>query len=88
MRTADAPRRPWLTMRTTDPRRRAGTVGQRWRRRRDLVIALAWRAGASERLLAEVFDLTRSRVQAIVAALAAEAGAGKGAISDPAGPRP
>ncbi len=43
------------------------TVGQRWRFQRDLVIYLAHRRnGLSQRLLAQVFDLPRSRISAIV----------------------
>jgi hypothetical protein len=39
---------------------------KRWRFRRNLVICLAHRHGISQRLLADVFDLPRSRVSAIV----------------------
>jgi hypothetical protein len=39
---------------------------KRWRFRRNLVIYLAHRHGLSQRLLADVFDLPRSRVWAIV----------------------
>lgn len=45
----------------------AMTPGQAWRFRRNLVIAVAHRAGLSQRLLADVFDLPRSRIAAIVA---------------------
>jgi hypothetical protein len=50
------------------PRLAAGaTAGQRWRFRRNLVIYLAHRRnGLSQRLLADVFDLPRSRIAAIV----------------------
>jgi hypothetical protein len=44
----------------------APTPGQRWRFKRDLAIYLAWRGGMSQRMLADVFDLPRSRVQEIV----------------------
>ena len=43
------------------------TVGQRWRFRRNLVIAVAHREGFSQRMLADVFDLPRSRIAAIIA---------------------
>lgn len=43
------------------------TVGRRWRFQRDLVIYLAHRRnGLSQRLLAEVFDLPRSRISTII----------------------
>ncbi len=43
--------------------------GRRWRFRRDLVIYLAHRRnGLSQRLLADVFDLPRSRIGAIIQA--------------------
>jgi hypothetical protein len=45
---------------------RFGSAGKRWRFRRDTVIYLAHRAGISQRVLADVFDLTRSRVSRIV----------------------
>jgi hypothetical protein len=43
--------------------------GRRWRFRRDLVIFVAAREGFSQRVLAEVFDLPRSRVAAIIKAV-------------------
>ena len=52
-------------------RPRIATVGQRWRFRRNLVIYLAYRHGASQRLLADVFDLPRSRISAIIEELRA-----------------
>lgn len=43
------------------------TAGQRWRFRRNLVIWVAHRrGGVSQRVLADVFDLARSRVKAIL----------------------
>ena len=42
------------------------TVRQRWQFRRNLVIAVAHREGFSQRVLAEVFDLPRSRIQSIL----------------------
>lgn len=43
------------------------SAGRRWRFRRDLVIYLAHRRnGLSQRFLADVFDLPRSRIAAIV----------------------
>lgn len=43
------------------------TPGRRWRFRRNLVIYVAHRQGLSQRLLAEVFDLPRSRIAEILA---------------------
>jgi len=42
------------------------SLGRRWRFRRDLVIYVASRSGVSQRLLADVFDLPRSRIAAII----------------------
>ena len=42
------------------------TVGQKWRFRRNLIIALAHEHGASQRLLADVFDLPRSHIAQII----------------------
>jgi len=42
------------------------SVGKRWRFRRNLVIYVAHRQGLSQRLLADVFDLPRSRIGAII----------------------
>ncbi len=42
------------------------SAGQRWRWRRNLVIYLAYRQGLSQRFLADVFDLPRSRISEIV----------------------
>lgn len=42
------------------------SVGQRWKFRRNLVIYLANQHGASQRMLADVFDLPHSRIAAIV----------------------
>ena len=39
---------------------------KRWRFQRNLVIYVAHRDGLSQRLLADVFDLPRSRVSAII----------------------
>lgn len=52
-----------------EPSGGALTMGKQWRRRRDLVIFVACRNGLSERLLADVFDLPRSRVAEIVKAV-------------------
>jgi hypothetical protein len=38
----------------------------RWRLHRDLVILIANRAGVSQRVLADVFDLPRSRIAVII----------------------
>jgi hypothetical protein len=40
--------------------------GKRWRFRRNLVICVAYRSGLSQRFLADVFDLPRSRIAEIV----------------------
>ena len=48
------------------PRARRATVGQRWKLRRNLVIYIASQHGASQRLLADVFDLPHSRIAAIL----------------------
>src|SRR5436305_12915813 len=42
------------------------SVGRRWKFRRNLVIYIASRNGASQRLLADVFDLPHSRIAAII----------------------
>lgn len=48
------------------------SVGKRWRFRRNLVIYLSHRRlGFSQRFLADVFDLPRSRIAAIVGELEA-----------------
>jgi hypothetical protein len=40
--------------------------GKRWKFRRNAVIYLAYRGGFSQRVLADVFDLPRSRIATIV----------------------
>jgi hypothetical protein len=50
------------------------SAGRRWRFRRDLTIYVAHRAGLSQRHLAEVFDLPRSRIAAILKDFAALCG--------------
>jgi hypothetical protein len=42
------------------------SVGRLWRFRRNLVIFIASRNGASQRLLADVFDLPRSQIATII----------------------
>jgi hypothetical protein len=42
------------------------TPGQRWRFRRNLVIFVAHREGFSKKMLADVFDLPRSRIAEII----------------------
>ena len=42
------------------------TTGQRWKFRRNLVIYIANQHGASQRMLADVFDLPHSRIAAIL----------------------
>jgi uncharacterized protein (DUF433 family) len=48
------------------------SAGQRWRFRRNVVIYVAHQGGLSDRLLADVFDLTTEQVQTILAELATE----------------
>jgi hypothetical protein len=45
------------------------SAGKRWQFRRNLVIYVAHRSGLSQRLLADVFDLPRSRIATILAEL-------------------
>jgi hypothetical protein len=52
------------------------TAGQRWRWSRNVTIALAYNAGMSQRFLAEVFDLPRSRIAEIIRAQRARAWSG------------
>lgn len=47
------------------PGKRA-SVGRRWKFRRNLVIYIANQHGASQRMLADVFDLPHSRIAAIL----------------------
>jgi DNA-binding transcriptional regulator LsrR (DeoR family) len=42
------------------------TVGPEWRDRRDRVIVAAARAGVSQRILSDVFDLSRRRVREVI----------------------
>jgi hypothetical protein len=55
------------------------TVTQRWRFRRNVVIFVAHRNGVSQRALADVFGMARSRVQAILAEMTAKGTAWKAA---------
>ena len=48
------------------PLPRDASVGKRWKFRRNVVIYVGHRSGISQRVLAEVFDLPRSRIAAIV----------------------
>lgn len=52
---------------------------QRWRKRRDAVIYHAWRGGFSQRCLADVFDLPRSRIATIAARVGTAVGSDRGA---------
>ena len=52
------------------------SVGRRWKLRRNLVIYIASQHGASQRLLADVFDLPHSRIAAILKELRAQYGPG------------
>jgi hypothetical protein len=45
---------------------RPRSPGQRWKDKRNLIIAIASRQGASQRLLGDVFDLPHSRISAIL----------------------
>lgn len=63
--------RPILTRRLDPAISR--TTAQAWRRRRDLFIALAWSAGASQRLIADVVGVSPSCVSGIVARVSREA---------------
>ncbi len=49
-----------------EPSARRASVGQRWKFRRNLVIYIANQHGASQRMLADVFDLPHSRIAAIL----------------------
>ena len=42
------------------------SVGKRWKFRRNVVIYVAQRNGISQRVLADVFDLPRSRIASII----------------------
>jgi hypothetical protein len=65
--TSSSPARPRPKLVVPGPR---ATTKQRWRFRRDLVIYVAARQGLSQRFLADVFDLPRSRIGSIVQAFA------------------
>jgi hypothetical protein len=52
--------------RTLPPLAPDATPGQRWRFRRNLVIFVAHREGFSKKMLADVFDLPRSRIAEII----------------------
>jgi predicted XRE-type DNA-binding protein len=53
-------------LRSTPPLSPNASIGKRWRFRRNLVIYVAHRNGLSQRFLADVFDLPRSRISAII----------------------
>jgi hypothetical protein len=63
-----------LDLPTPPPLPPNASVGRRWRFRRDLTIYVASRSGLSQRHLAEVFDLPRSRIAAIIKDFAALCG--------------
>jgi hypothetical protein len=42
------------------------SVGKKWKFRRNAVIYVAYRGGVSQRVLADVFDLPRSRIATII----------------------
>jgi hypothetical protein len=61
--------RPVILRQVTSPEEpspRPMTTGQIWKSRRDLIILLASRQGASQRLLGDVFDLPHSRINVIL----------------------
>ena len=62
---ASAPRSRTQGLGADQPGKRA-SVGQRWKFRRNLVIYIANQHGASQRMLADVFDLPHSRIAAIL----------------------
>lgn len=51
---------------TDPPLASNASIGKRWRFRRNVVIFVAHRGGISQRVLAEVFDLPRSRIASII----------------------
>jgi len=67
---AELPRDPALAdlpkLASADRLPRGFTPGQRWRFRRNLLIHVAHRQGLSQRFIADVFDLPRSRVAEIL----------------------
>jgi hypothetical protein len=50
------------------------TEGQRWRRRRNIAIAILHVAGMSQRTIADIFDLPRSHVGVILKQIKGETG--------------
>ena len=48
------------------PRTEAKTPLKRWQHRRNTLIVLAHESGVSQRMIADVFDLSRKRVQNIL----------------------
>lgn len=46
--------------------KKRGSVGQEWKKKRDLVIRIVCANGVSTRFAADVFDLPHSRISAIV----------------------
>lgn len=60
----------------------AVSVGRRWKLRRNLVIYIASQHGASQRMLADVFDLPHSRIAAILKELRAQYGPGSEAARE------
>ena len=55
-----------LTSLSADQPGKRASVSQRWKFRRNLVIYIANQHGASQRMLADVFDLPHSRIAAIL----------------------
>jgi hypothetical protein len=55
-----------LSLPSTPPLPPNTSIGKRWKFRRNFVIFVAHRNGFSQRLLADVFDLPRSRIASII----------------------
>ena len=67
LRRINEPRVKRKTVPKPPPLPANASAGRKWRFRRDLVIYLAYsRNGLSQRFLADVFDLPRSRIATIV----------------------
>jgi hypothetical protein len=69
IRISRLPGNELLPLPTPPPLPPNASLGRRWRFRRDLVIYVSSRSGISQRLLADVFDLPRSRIASIIKGL-------------------
>ena len=76
------PRRSRSAAISTDQPGKRTSVGQRWKFRRNLVIYIANQHGASQRMLADVFDLPHSRIAAILKELRTKYGQPPGRLPD------